>query len=696
MESEVKRILIIGGVAAGATAAARARRLSSEVEITVLESGPDISFANCGLPYYLSGDIDRRSKLILQSPESFREQYDVHVEVETEVIGIDREAKKVRALQKSTDRRVEFPYDKLILAQGGKPLVPGIPGVEQAHVFSLWTLRDMDAIHDWIEHEAPQTAVVVGGGFIGLEMVEALRKRGLDVSLVERLPHVMPNMEPEIAGYLQEELEAYGVDVHTSSSVCRIGEKDVELEDGRTLGADMVLMSVGVKPTLKLAEEAGLTIGEAGGLVVDEYLQTSDPAIYAAGDMVEIEHRVSTKKVRIPLAGPANRQGRIAASNILGERRSYTGAQGTSIVKVFDVAAGSTGLSLSQARAAGIEADAVVVHKENHTSYFPGATPVTVLVIYDRDSGRILGGQTAAADGADKRLDVLSTAIAAGMTIGRLAELDLAYAPPFGTANDPLNMAAFVAENRMSGFSPAVTAAELDTLLTALDEPPVAVDLRDPFSFNGSHVQGAYNVALSQLVDRTAELPREHPILVISEDGKTGHQALRRLRQAGFQSVYNVSGGYTSIARFARALGFQYLDVQLSAVEKKSLSEEAGGPGATSAGAAAGEHADAAGPAAGPDGQAAAASSPLSGSDPLVVDVRSPEEYHSGAVEGAVNIPLDDLGEYIDSFGEKDRDITLYCASGARSAYAVHILQQRGYSNVKNGGGLMDMMMGQR
>ena len=688
----MERIVIVGGVAAGATAAARARRLSKDADITILESGPDISFANCGLPYYLSRDIDRRSKLILQSPESFREQYDVQVEVETEVISIDREEKKVRVLQKSTDREVKYPYDKLILAQGGKPLVPPIPGVQQSHVFSLWTLRDMDAIHDWIEHREPRSAVVVGGGFIGLEMVEALRKRGLEVSLVERLPHVMPNMEPEIAGYLQEELEAYGVDVHTSCSACSIGRDSVELEDGRKLPADMVLMSIGVKPTLKLAQEAGLTIGEAGGLVVDEYLRTSDPSIYAAGDMVEIEHRVSNHKVRIPLAGPANRQGRIAASNVLGDRKRYTGAQGTSIVKVFDASAGSTGLSLKQARAAGIDADAVVVHKENHTSYFPGATPVTVLVVYERETGRILGGQTAAEDGADKRLDVLSTAIAAGMTVSQLAELDLAYAPPFGTANDPVNMAAFVAENRISGFSPSVTAAELDDLVAALDHQVVAVDLRDPFAFNRSSINGSYNVALSQLIERTRELPKETPVIVISDDGKKGHQALRQLRQEGFEKVYNVSGGYESILRYARAVGFENLDVPLPEVEKKDLDAHIhGGAGTdgTQAEASAGEAADS-------SGQAGAAASPMAGNEPLIVDVRTPEEYQSGAVPGAVNIPLDDIGEYLESFGDKEREITVYCASGARSAYAAHILQQVGYKNVENGGGLMEMMMRQR
>ena len=687
------RIVIIGGVAAGATAAARARRISADAEITVLEAGPDISFANCGLPYYIGRDIDRRSKLILQSPESFREQYNVQVEVETEVIAIDREARIVRARRKTDGEEVEVSYDSLILAQGGKPFVPPIPGVEKPHVFSLWTLRDMDAIDSWIETEEPRSAVVVGGGFIGLEMVEALRKRGMDVEVVERLPHVMPNVEAEIAGYLTEELEAYDVGVHTSASVTRIDDDVVVLDDGRTLPAEMVLMSVGVKPTLTLAQEAGLEIGESGGLVVDEYLRTSDPHILAAGDMVEIDHTVSDRKVRIPLAGPANRQGRIAASNALGERHAYTGAQGTSIVKLFEATAGSTGLSLAQAKAAGFDAESVVIHKENHTSYYPGATPVTVLLVYERETGRILGGQTAGEEGADKRLDVLSTAIASGMTVSRLAELDFAYAPPFGSANDALNMAAFVAENRMSGASPSLTAAELDSFAADLSQPMVAIDLRDPFSFERSHVRGSHPVTLKQLLMRTSQVPKDMPVLIVSEDGKEGHQALRQLMQAGFEAVYNVSGGHTSIERYARAVGYEYFDVTLRSVEAKDVFA-AGDTATDSARANAGGTADAR-VAAGTEVEReteTADTGGFGGSEPLVVDVRTPEEFNMGAVQGAVNVPLDDIGSYVEHLGQKDREITLYCASGARSAYAVRMLQQAGFSNVYNGGGLMDMM----
>ncbi|MGM0444196.1 MAG: NAD(P)/FAD-dependent oxidoreductase, partial [Fibrobacterota bacterium] len=391
----MEKVLIIGGVAAGATAAAKARRLSPDAQITVLEAGPDISFANCGLPYYIGGDITSRSKLILQSPESFKDQYEVTVHTHRMAMNIDRRARTVTAVDTRSGDRYTHEYTRLILAQGGRPIAPPIPGADQDHVFSLWTLEDMDRINSFIQEKSPKNAVVVGGGFIGLEMVEALKKRGMEVHSVEMMPHVMAIMEAEIAGFIEQEMASYGVHLHTGRSVTRIGNTSVDLNSHETIDADMVLMSIGVRPTLKLAEEAGLKLGEAGGLRVDEYLRTSDENIFAAGDMVEIEHRVNGKKVRIPLAGPANRQGRIAADNALGAQHPYRGALGTSVVRVFEAVAGITGLSLKQARTLNIPADAVTVHKEHHTSYYPGSRPVTVLLVYNRETGVILGGQTA-------------------------------------------------------------------------------------------------------------------------------------------------------------------------------------------------------------------------------------------------------------------------------------------------------------
>ena len=424
------------------------------------------------------------------------------------------------------------------------------------------------------------------------------------------------------------------------------------------------------KQTLQLAKEAGLEIGESGGLLVNSQLQTSDPDIYAAGDMVEIEHRVNGKKVRIPLAGPANRQGRIAAENALGGNHSYKGALGTSVVRVFEAVAGMTGLSLSQARAAGINAEAVVVHKEHHTSYYPGAENVTVTLVYDRETGVVLGGQTAGYKGADKRLDVIATAAASKLTIHDIADLDLAYSPPIGTANDAINMAAYTAENRLSGFSPSLTVAELDEY--AAEKKPLFIDVRDIFAFEKSHIQGAIHIPLELLLQHKNSIPAKRPLVVYDETGKKGHQALRMLLGAGFSDVVNISGGHISLQRQARAAGFETIKIGLLPIVEKLIEGE-------------NEEVHAA--------EAAPAAKPVADNTPLVIDVRTRGEFASGAVPGAINIPLDELVNYTDELGSTSRDITLYCASGARSAYGQRILMQLGFTNVKNGGGIMHMMM---
>ncbi|HKJ85422.1 MAG TPA: FAD-dependent oxidoreductase, partial [Spirochaetia bacterium] len=478
----MRRILIIGGVAAGATAAARARRLDNDAQITILEAGADVSFANCGLPYYIGGDIEHRSSLILASPETFRDQYQIDVHTNTEALRIDRDGRTVHARNTQTGEETAHPYDALILAQGGKPLVPPVPGVDDERVFQLWTLDDMDRIDAYVKDKEPESAVVVGGGFIGLEMVEALAKRGMSVSLVEMLPQVMPNLEGEFAGFLTKELQDYGVKLHLGRSLTAIEDDRVTLSDGSSVAADFVLLSIGVRPTLVLAKEAGLELGAAGGLKVNSSLQTSDPSIFAAGDMVEIEHSVMGRTVRMPLAGPANRQGRVVAENALGGARTYSGAMGTSVVKLFGAVAGSTGMSLKAAREAGLDADAVVVHKTSHTAYYPGAEKVSLMVIFDRAEGRILGAQAAGRVGVDKRIDVMATAIAGKLTLADLGELDLAYAPPFNSPNGPVNMAAFTAENHRTGFSRSVLAQDFEDFV--LEHQPIAIDLRDPITFS--------------------------------------------------------------------------------------------------------------------------------------------------------------------------------------------------------------------
>jgi NADPH-dependent 2,4-dienoyl-CoA reductase/sulfur reductase-like enzyme/rhodanese-related sulfurtransferase len=663
----MEKILIIGGVAAGATAAAKARRISPSAKITMLEAGPDISFANCGLPYYIGGDIKSRSKLILQSPESFNEQYGVEVHTHTIVSSIDKSAHQVKTVDSRSGEQKTFEYTKLILAQGGRPIKPTLPGADYDHVFTLWTLEDMDKISNYMEEKKPKTAVVVGGGFIGLEMVEALVKRGLHVNVVEMMPHVMAIMEAETAGFIETEMLSYGVGIHTGAGVTEIRPRAVKLDNGKMLDADMVLLSIGVRPTLQLAKDTGLEIGEVGGLLVNAKLQTSDPDIFAAGDMVEIEHRVNGKKVRIPLAGPANRQGRIAAENALGGNHIYKGAIGTSVVRVFEAVAGTTGLSLKQARAAGIDADAVVVHKEHHTSYYPGAETVTTMLIYDRETGVILGGQTAGYKGADKRLDVIATSTAAKLTVGDIADIDFAYSPPIGTANDAINMAAYTAENRISGFSPSVTVSELDAFIEGKN--PIIIDVRDVFAFEKSHVKGALNIPLEVLSQQLSSIPENRTIIVYDETGKKGHQALRTLLGAGFEDVTNISGGHTSLQRQARTTGFRHIDINLLPLESKSLEKET------------------------EKAEEKSTAKPVDVNSPIVVDVRTVEEFEDGAYPDAINIPVDELMYRFEELGDNpSREIVVYCASGARSAYAQRMLMQMGYANVKNGGGIATMM----
>ena len=667
----MEKIVIIGGVAAGATAAAKVRRISPTAQITMIEAGPDISFANCGLPYYIGGDIESRSKLILQSPESFKEQYDVDVYVNTAVTSIDRIAHTIKTVDAQDGKEKSFGYTKLILAQGGRPIKPSLPGADADHVFTLWTLNDMDKIAGYINDKKPKTAVVVGGGFIGLEMVEALVKRGLKVSVVEMMPHVMAIMEPETAGFIENEMLSYGVGIHTNAGVTEIHTKSVKLDNGKELDADMVLLSIGVRPTLQLAKDAGLEIGEAGGLLVNQQLQTSDADIFAAGDMVEIEHRVNGKKVRIPLAGPANRQGRIAAENALGGNHAYKGALGTSVVRVFEAVAGTTGLSLKQARALGFDADAVVVHKEHHTSYFPGAETVTAMLVYDKGTGLVLGGQTVGYKGADKRLDIIATATAAKLTVSDLSDIDFAYSPPIGTANDAMNMAAFTAENRISGFSPSVTVTELDGFVSG--KTFVFVDVRDVFAFQKSHIAGAIHIPLELLSEQLGSIPSGKAVIVYDETGKKGHQALRTLVGAGFSNVTNISGGHTSLQRHARAIGFKNIQIDLLPIEAKKVEKEADVKEVKEV------------------NEVKAAD--VNRNSVLVVDVRTVQEFKSGAYPDAINIPLDDLMTRRAEFGDNtDREIIVYCASGGRSAYAQRMLMQMGYTNVTNGGGLSSMM----
>jgi len=550
------KLLIIGGVAGGATAAARARRISETADITIVERGPYVSYANCGLPYYLAQDIRKRSALLLQTPEGFDSRYGVKVLVGTEALEIDRAARRVRIRSSAGESWLD--YDALILAQGGTPLTPPIAGVNGPNVFRLWTVPDMDRIHEYLVSEKPTSAVITGGGFIGLEMAEAFAKRGIATTVVELLPKVMSAMDPEFGSLIAQQLEAHGVRVLTGVGLKAVhsSAREVELEDGRRIPAAVVLLSVGVKPELQLAMQAGLALGETGGLLVDEYLRTSDPKIWAAGDMNEIVHKVSGRKVRVPLAGPANRQGRIAASNALGQSLKYHGALGSSVVKVFDATAACTGLSEAAARAAGFDVGSAIVVRDHHAAYYPGAKEMVLKIVFDRKTERLLGGQAFGEEGVEKRIDALAAALQGKLTLQDLAELDLAYAPPYSSANDPLNVAAFVGLNDITGFSPLITAAELQSLLAAGSaagseaERPLVLDVRNLGEYEVSHLKGALNIPVDELRFRLDEVPRGRPIVVHCRSGFRSHLALRILKQNGFAEVRNLSGGYLSVLAY--------------------------------------------------------------------------------------------------------------------------------------------------
>ena len=543
------RLIIIGGVAAGATAAARARRLDETAEITVIEKGPYVSFANCGLPYRLSGDIAKRSALILQTAEGFFSRYRVNVELKTEAVSIDRKAKTILVRGPEGERNIA--YDKLILAQGGTPFVPPIDGADSPNVFRLWTIPDMDAINAYIADKDAKSAIVVGGGFIGLETAEAFIKRGLSTSIVELTDQLMPPADPEFGALIAGAFREAGASVYTQKSLARIDYANhrVELSDGTVLPADIVLLSAGVRPNIGLAKSAGLEIGASGGLLVDEFLRTSDPDILAAGDMVELLRRVDGAKVRIPLAGPANRQGRIAATNALGGAMKYPGALGTSVFKAVDYTFAQTGLSEKAAAAAGIKVRAVHVHRAHHVSYYPGYKDLALKLVYTEE-GALVGAEAFGEAGVEKRIDVLATALAAKMKLSDLADLDLAYAPPYSSANDPLQMAAFAAQNDLSGYSRFISPKEATGF--AADKPSSIgfLDVRTFGEYLKGYIEGSINMPLDEIRDRLEEIPRDKRILIISIAGFEGHLAARILRQQGFDDVAYVTGGMTSMRLF--------------------------------------------------------------------------------------------------------------------------------------------------
>ncbi len=541
--AQKKRIVIVGGVAGGASAAARARRLSEDAEIVMFERGPYISFANCGLPYHIGGQIKDRDLLLVQTPEKMRERFAIDVRTQSEVTQIDRANRQVTVRDLAKGQEYQMGYDALILSPGAEPVRPRMPGADSPRVFTLRSIPDMDAIKAVVEKEGCSRAVVVGGGYIGLEMAEALIDRRLAVALVELEANVMGSVDPEMAAPLHEELKRHGVDLHLGTSVTEVSTDDdgtsALLSDGKRIAADLVIMAVGVRPEVKLAREAGLEIGRRGGIVVNEQMQTSDPNIYAVGDAVEVTDFVGDCPAVIPLAGPANRQGRIAANTIFGRDSKYARTQGTAICKVFDLAVGTTGMNEKNLKRQDMAYEKVYVHPASHAGYYPGASQLSLKLLFDPRTGRILGAQCVGAKGVDKRIDVLAVALRAGMTVFDLQDLELCYAPPFGSAKDPVNYAGFVAANFIAGDMPICHVQDV----VEPRENQKLIDVRTPGEVQAGTIPGAVNIPLDELRNRLDEIPKDKELFVFCQVGLRGYLAARILNQRGFRAR-NLTGGY--------------------------------------------------------------------------------------------------------------------------------------------------------
>ncbi len=532
------KIIVVGGVAGGASAAAKMARLDCNAEIVMYERGEYISFANCGLPYHIGNVIKQRDSLMVMTPKKFKGRTGIDARIKQEVTQIDPINKQVTVANLETGESMVESYDKLVLATGSSPLVPSLPGLDDPDVMTLWTIPDMDKIKAKVD-AGIKHAVVVGGGFIGLEVVENLVERGVKVTLVEMLPQVLPPLDPEMAGMLEDELVVKGVQLKLNSAVTGISRGDdglqVEIKDADPIKTDLVIMSVGVRPNSQLAAEAGLELGERKGVKVNSFLQTSNPDIYAVGDVIEVTDLVMDQPAMIPLAGPANRQGRIAANNIFGAKEEYKGSLGTSICKVFELDAASTGANEKRLKQAGKEYLKTYIVPQSHASYYPGAQPMILKLLFE-PNGQILGAQIVGRDGVDKRIDIIATAIRNNLTIDDLAELELAYAPPYGSAKDPVNYAGFVAGNIINGVS-------LPVYPDAMPENSLILDIREPEEITCGAFPGALEIPLGTLRNNLDKIPKDKILVTTCKLGLRGYLAECYLREQGFD-VRNLSGGY--------------------------------------------------------------------------------------------------------------------------------------------------------
>lgn len=539
------KYVIVGGVAGGATVAARLRRMDEKAEIILFERGKYVSYANCGLPYYLGGVIRERSKLFVQTAEGFTSRFRIDIRTEQEVTRLYPAEKVVEVKELSSGRSYRETYDKLVLSPGAEPLRPGMEGIESPEILTLRNVPDTDAIEAWIEEKKPKHAVVVGAGFIGLEMAENLRKRGIGVAVVEMAPQVMAPLDYSMAAIVHQHLMAKEVDLHLADGVARFERTPeglrVHLKSGRVIRTDVVILSIGVRPETRLAKEAGLAIGPTGGIAVNEYMQTSEASVYAVGDAVEVRHRVTCRPALIPLAGPANKQARIAADNMVwGNRSVYKGSLGTSIAKVFDLTVAAAGANAKLLRREGIPYRSSYTHGASHAGYYPGAVPLSIKILFAPDNGRLLGAQVVGFDGVDKRIEMLAGVMQREGTVYDLAELEQAYAPPFAAAKDPVNMAGFVAENILEKRVRTLHWREVATL----PADTVRVDVRTSEEYALGSIPGFISIPVDELRERLGELPADRPVVVTCAVGLRGYLAYRILTQNGFGDVRNLSGGY--------------------------------------------------------------------------------------------------------------------------------------------------------
>ena len=539
------KVVIVGGVAGGATAAARIRRLDESAQIHVFERSGYGSYANCGLPYYIGSIITDPEELTLQTPESFWKRFRIHMHVHHEVTAIHPERKTVTVLNRETGQTFEEAYDKLLLAPGAKPIVPDFQGLIPDGVFTLRTVEDTFRIRQFVEKNKPRSAVLAGGGFISLELAENLREMGIEVTIVQKLNHLLNPMDYDMATFLHGKMRSRGIQLVLGKSVAGLSAAregiQIQVENHPPLTADMVILAIGVRPDSSLAKDAGLALGAAGSILVNDRMETSLPDIYAVGDAVQLRHQVSGKDVRIALAGPANKQGRIAADNICGGDSHYAGAQGSSIIKLFDMTAAVTGLNEEAAADAGIDYDKVYLSPSSHASYYPGAKTMTMKILFERNTLRLLGAQIIGFDGVDKRIDVLAAAIYAGLSARDLTELDLAYAPPYASAKDPVNLAGYLIENLSDGRIKQISWEQINSL--PQDGSALLLDVRTPEEYKKGHLEGFQNIPLDELRDRLSTLDPAKPAILLCQSGLRSYLGCRILAQHGF-SCSHVAGGY--------------------------------------------------------------------------------------------------------------------------------------------------------